>query len=138
MTAFLMSIYLLKSTIHERGLGMKLQKALQADSQVPGFIQALSTCKYLGVVKSFLASITDSSNDEDEQNDLSLIMKAPGSLQNQWRKGYGSKMMDVVLHDIAAAGYSKVMLWVFEDNARARRFYEAHGFTTSGKAKPNI
>lgn len=83
MTAFLMSIYLLKSTIHERGLGMKLQKALQADSQVPGFIQALSTCKYLGVVKSFLASITDSSNDEDEQNDLSLIMKAPGTKEQE-------------------------------------------------------
>ncbi len=60
------------------------------------------------------------------------------SLQNQWRKGYGSKMMDTVLHDITAAGYSKVMLWVFEDNIRARRFYEAHGFTTSGKVKPNI
>ena len=60
------------------------------------------------------------------------------SLQNQWRKGYGSKMMDAVLHDITAAGYSKVMLWVFEDNIRARRFYEAHGFTTSGKTKPNI
>lgn len=78
-----MSIYLLKSTIHERGLRMKLQKALQADSQVPGFIQALSTCKHLGVVKSFLASITDSSNDEDEQNDLSLIMKAPGTKEQE-------------------------------------------------------
>lgn len=83
MTAFLMSIYLLKSTVLERGLRMQLQKALQADSQVPGFIQALSTCKYLGVVKSFLASITDSSNDEDEQNDLSLIMKAPGTKEQE-------------------------------------------------------
>lgn len=78
-----MSIYLLKSTIHERGLRMKLQKTLQADSQVPGFSQALSTCKYSGVVKSFLASITDSSNDEDEQNDLSLIMKAPGTKEQE-------------------------------------------------------
>ena len=60
------------------------------------------------------------------------------SLQNQWRKGFGSKMMDVVLHDIANAGYSKVMLWVFEENTRARRFYEKHGFETKGKVKPNI
>ena len=59
------------------------------------------------------------------------------SLQNHWREGYGSKMMDVVLRDIAAAGYTKVMLWVFEDNVRARRFYEAHGFTTDGKTKQN-
>lgn len=60
------------------------------------------------------------------------------SLQNQWRKGYGSKMMDTVLDEIANAGYSKVMLWVFEDNVRARRFYEAHGFETKGKQKPNL
>ena len=47
-------------------------------------------------------------------------------------------MMDTVLHDIKVAGYAKVMLWVFEDNTRARRFYEAHGFTTGGKVKPNV
>ena len=60
------------------------------------------------------------------------------SLQDNWRQGYGSKMMETVLGDISAAGYSKVMLWVFEENARARRFYEAHGFTTDGKRKPDI
>lgn len=60
------------------------------------------------------------------------------SLQENWRQGYGSKMMDIVLRDIAAAGFSKVMLWVFEANIRARRFYETHGFITHGKTKPNI
>lgn len=60
------------------------------------------------------------------------------SLPNQWQKGYGSKMMDMVLHDISDAGYSKVMLWVFEENVRARQFYEKHGFVTEGKKKPNI
>ena len=59
------------------------------------------------------------------------------SLQNQWRKGYGSKMMDTVLRDIANAGYTKVMLWVFEENTRARLFYEKHGFETKGKLKQN-
>lgn len=57
------------------------------------------------------------------------------SLQNKWRNGYGSKMMDVVLHDIGKAGYSKLMLWVFEDNTRAIQFYEALGFTANGKVK---
>lgn len=60
------------------------------------------------------------------------------SLPNQWRKGYGSKMMDAVLHDIAAAGYLKVMLWVFEDNTRARCFYESHGFVTKGRKKTDM
>lgn len=60
------------------------------------------------------------------------------SLPNQWRKGYGSKMMDTVLHDIAIAGYRKVMLWVFKENTRARQFYEKHGFRTTGKEKSGI
>lgn len=60
------------------------------------------------------------------------------SLRGQWRKGYGSKMLEAVLRDIAAAGYEKVMLWVFEENIRARRFYEAHGFTANGKTQLNM
>lgn len=59
------------------------------------------------------------------------------SLQDKWRNGYGSRMMNKILQDIAGAGYSKVMLWVFEDNTRARHFYEAHGFTTKGRRKPD-
>ena len=60
------------------------------------------------------------------------------SLQSRWRHGYGSKMMDAILRDIAAAGYAKVMLWVFEENIRARQFYESQGFHTKGKIKPNL
>ena len=57
------------------------------------------------------------------------------SLPDNRRKGFGSKMMDKVLHDAAAAGYKKIMLWVFEKNTQARHFYESHGFTPSGKVK---
>ena len=60
------------------------------------------------------------------------------SLQKHWRKGYGSKMMETVLRDVADAGYSKLMLWVFEDNIRARSFYEAQDFTSTGKTKLNL
>ena len=78
----------------------------------------------------------------DETRDLELAGKAEiiciHSLPNQWRKGYGSKMMDTVLHDIAIAGYRKVMLWVFKENIRARQFYERHGFRTTGKEKLGI
>lgn len=40
--------------------------------------------------------------------------------------------------DIRQAGYKKVMLWVFADNARARGFYEAQGFAANGIVKPNL
>ena len=58
------------------------------------------------------------------------------SLKNNWHKGYGSMMMDRVLGDVKAAGYSKIMLWVFDSNVRAIRFYEKHGFTSSGRKQP--
>ena len=58
------------------------------------------------------------------------------SLPGNWHRGYGSQMMDRLLADIACAGYSDVMLWVFADNERARRFYEAKGFRETGKTQP--
>ena len=47
-------------------------------------------------------------------------------------------MMRRVLEDVRAAGYSKIMLWVFDNNVRAIKFYEAHGFAASGKKQPAL
>ena len=60
------------------------------------------------------------------------------SLPDRWRMGFGRKMMDEVLNDMKEAGYKKAMLWVFAENERARKFYEAKGFKTEGKTKPNV
>lgn len=57
------------------------------------------------------------------------------SLPGRWRMGYGSRMMEKVLWDIKADGFNRVMLWVFEENIRARSFYERHGFCANGKTK---
>ena len=76
----------------------------------------------------------------DKARDLELASKAEliciHSLPNNWHKGFGSKMMDVVLEDIKKSGYSEVVLWVFRDNLRARAFYEKNGFVLSGVTKP--
>ena len=58
------------------------------------------------------------------------------SLQDNWRKGCGTQMMNRIMDDMKAAGYDKVMLWVFTNNVRARKFYESCGFVTYGKVKP--
>ncbi len=76
----------------------------------------------------------DKSRDDDMIDYAELI--SIHSLQDNWRKGYGTKMMEKVLGDIKNAGYTKVMLWVFADNNRARKFYENQGFVTYGKIKP--
>ena len=57
------------------------------------------------------------------------------SLPEKWRKGYGSQMMNRVIKDIKAAGFSEVVLWVFKDNTRAKTFYESMGFTLTDFSK---
>lgn len=57
------------------------------------------------------------------------------SLQVNWGKGYGSAMMDHVIAQIKGAKYDSVILWVFEANIRARKFYEKHGFYLTEQKK---
>ena len=57
------------------------------------------------------------------------------SLQNNWAKGYGSAMMEYVLAQLQQANYESVILWVFEENSRARKFYEKHGFELTEQKK---
>ena len=57
------------------------------------------------------------------------------SLQNNWAKGYGSAMMEYVLAQLQQANYKSVILWVFEENSRARKFYEKHGFELTEQKK---
>ena len=57
------------------------------------------------------------------------------SLQNNWAKGYGSAMMEYVLAQLQQEGYKSVILWVFEANTRARKFYEKHGFELTKQKK---
>ncbi len=53
------------------------------------------------------------------------------SLYDKRHKGYGSIMLHHIFDEIKEAGYSEVILWVFEKNLNARRFYEKHGFRAS-------
>lgn len=57
------------------------------------------------------------------------------SLQDNWGKGYGSAMMQYVLAALQKEHYGSVILWVFEANTRARRFYEKHGFVLTEQKK---
>ena len=58
------------------------------------------------------------------------------SLQENWHRGYGSMMMARVLADAKAAGYRNILLWVFDRNLPAIRFYRSHGFTPTGRKQP--
>ncbi|HAX72404.1 MAG TPA: N-acetyltransferase [Firmicutes bacterium] len=75
----------------------------------------------------------DKSRDETMAEYAELI--CIHSLATHWGKGYGSKMMDFLLTQMREEGFKQVLLWVFEDNHRARKFYENHGFVLSDKTK---
>jgi ribosomal protein S18 acetylase RimI-like enzyme len=51
-------------------------------------------------------------------------------------RGLGRALMDHALADLASRGAADVVLWVFEDNARARTFYEKAGFRLDDGAAP--
>lgn len=48
-------------------------------------------------------------------------------------KGYGKYLLDRAIEELKALGFETVLLWVLEDNRRARNFYEKYGFTLSGE-----
>ena len=43
-------------------------------------------------------------------------------------KGIGKVLMDAAVSALESMGFSRIFLWVLEDNRRARRFYEKAGF----------
>ncbi len=52
-----------------------------------------------------------------------------------WRRGVGSLMMNTAELLLKTGGYSRIILWTFEGNERARVFYEAVGFVTDGATR---
>ncbi|MFH9968563.1 GNAT family N-acetyltransferase [Streptomyces mirabilis] len=51
-----------------------------------------------------------------------------------WRAGIGKRLMAAALTTLGQADYAHAVLWVLEDNVRARRFYEAAGWRPDGAA----
>jgi RimJ/RimL family protein N-acetyltransferase len=52
-----------------------------------------------------------------------------------WRQGIGRALCQYAERLLESRGYTVIILWVFEGNPQARRFYEAMGFRPDGAAK---
>ena len=72
-----------------------------------------------------------------------IIHKSDGDIwaiyliEKFWGKGYGKDMMKFAVNELKRIGHKKILIWVFEDNHRARRFYEKYGFSFDGTKKEN-
>lgn len=97
------------------------------ESGVDGFFLAFSHGLPCGLV------FYGASRDSDMPDAAEIV--AFYTLESYWGKGVGKKLMDFSLSEIKRRGYQKVILWVFEENRRARRFYEKSGFQVDGSIK---
>lgn len=56
-------------------------------------------------------------------------------LPEYWSIGIGSELINWGLNELRKRNYSKVTLWVLEENINARKFYEKIGFKHDGTVK---
>lgn len=50
-------------------------------------------------------------------------------------KGYGKAILDFAVTELKRIGHKQIFLWVFEENYRARRFYEKNRFYLNGEKR---
>jgi GNAT superfamily N-acetyltransferase len=55
-----------------------------------------------------------------------------------WRRGAGKLLWEAARGALESAGHQRVTLWVLEENARARCFYETVGFTVDPSGRKTI
>lgn len=73
----------------------------------------------------------DAGEDPERVGEVRAIYLLPTA----WGKGFGRRLMDAALLRLADAGFAEATLWVLDTNARARRFYEAGGWSADGAVK---
>ena len=57
-------------------------------------------------------------------------------LPEQWGTGVGRALIEAGEERLRELGHGHASLWVLEANPRARRFYEAAGWSTDGTTRP--
>ena len=68
------------------------------------------------------------SRDEPGEGELYAIYALPEA----WGGGSGPALMQEALAALRGLGFREAILWVLDDNPRARRFYEREGWTLDG------
>ncbi len=116
-----------------------LSKCTDVERAAKMYKKLLEECKGNGYIleldgKPHCIAWWDATREKDMAGFAELI--CIHSLKDNWHKGYGKMMMERLLYDVKSGGYSKIMLWVFDNNARAIKFYKANGFAASGKKQP--
>lgn len=78
-----------------------------------------------------LGAARDSDSEPNVTGEIWGIYIAPA----HWRCGVGRALAQHAERLLRSRGFKEVTLWVFQDNAQARRFYESCGFVLDGASK---
>ncbi len=76
------------------------------------------------------------SRDDDRPDDGEVYMLYVSP--DYWGAGVSSRLFDAGVTYLRERGFERLILWVLEDNARARRFYERNGWQPEGAKKPSF
>ena len=71
------------------------------------------------------------SRDEDADAELFSLYVHPDS----WGTGVGRALIEAGEQRLRELGHTTAILWVLDDNPRARRFYELAGWAADGTAR---
>jgi GNAT superfamily N-acetyltransferase len=71
------------------------------------------------------------SRSDDAEGELYAIYVHP----DHWGTGVGRELMQAGENELRRLGHRRVILWVLDDNPRARRFYELAGWTADGRSQ---
>jgi ribosomal protein S18 acetylase RimI-like enzyme len=87
-----------------------------------------------GLVRGFAATgaIRDQPDGLPTAGEVFAIYLAPEARG----RGFGRAIFSHAVGDLRARGFDPIVVWVFEANADARRFYEAAGFLPDGARQP--
>jgi GNAT superfamily N-acetyltransferase len=71
----------------------------------------------------------------DDDKPLAGEIGAIYLLEEFWDYGYGRLMMNYAIDTLKSMDFLEIIIWVLEENKRARMFYEKFGFVADGTAK---
>ena len=120
---------------YEHVFGAARLSALTPASRLPLWRQALAGDRdtFIGVQEGRVVAFVSvgPSRDEDAEGELGEIYVLP----EMWGTGAGSSLLEAGVEAMRARGYGDAVLWVLDDNPRARRFYEREGWALEGAVK---
>jgi GrpB-like predicted nucleotidyltransferase (UPF0157 family)/ribosomal protein S18 acetylase RimI-like enzyme len=91
-------------------------------------------CLVAGAMVGFVTFGPNRDGEAETVGEVFAIYLSPDT----WGQGWGSAMWDAAARRLRARGFEQVVVWVFGDNMRARRFYERRGMVEDAGKKNSI